>query len=99
MFNNNWHPTEELCGYITEQGKCVELENLATDKTNSFLIDKKELPSNVEILWHSHPTNLVNLSVDDYLNFLQFPDYTHRIYAKDHYADYYVRNNMVYRKE
>lgn len=99
MFNSNWHPKEELCGYITESGQVVQLENLAENKETSFSIDVTKLPGDVAILWHSHPSNLDNLSVDDYLNFLQFPDYTHRIYAKDSYADYYVRNNMVFRVE
>lgn len=99
MSNNNWHPKEELCGYITSNGESVTLPNLSSNKEDSFVIDSKLIPDNAEILWHSHPSNKVNLSVDDYLNFLQFPDHIHRIYGKDSHADYYVRNNMVYRKE
>lgn len=30
MSNNNWHPKKELCGYISEDGSLVSLENLAT---------------------------------------------------------------------
>ena len=30
MSNNNWHPKKELCGYISEDGSLVSLQNLAT---------------------------------------------------------------------
>lgn len=99
MFSPNWHPVNELCGYITEDGELVHLPNLADDPTNNFSFDKSLLPDNVATLWHSHPSNDCNLSVEDYLAFLQFPQYNHRIYAKNTCIEYYVRNNMVYQRE
>ena len=99
MSNNNWHPKKELCGYITEDGSLESLENLATKADREIWLNMEEVPETAIGLWHSHPNNDVNLSVEDYINFLQFPDYIHRIYSKDSYAEYYVRDNVVYRRE
>lgn len=99
MLNNNWNPIEELCGYIAEDGSLVELKNLSSNPKIGFSVNIDEVPEDAQGLWHSHPSNDLNLSVEDYLNFLQFPQYIHRIYGKDSYAEYYVRSNVVYRKE
>ena len=97
--STNWHPTEELCGYIDNSGVSHQLINLAQDPKKSFSFDKNLIPDNAEILWHSHPNNNCNLSVEDYLTFLKFPNHVHRIYGKTRYIEYYVRNNMVYQRE
>lgn len=99
MSNPNWHPKKELCGYITADGSTVALENFAVNPIKGVAINLTDVPENASGLWHSHPSNDVNLSVEDYINFLQFPEYIHRIYSKDSYAEYYVRNNVVYRRE
>ena len=99
MSNNNWHPSKELCGYIAADGSIVNLENFSTRPEQEVAINLEEVPDDALGLWHSHPSNDINLSVEDYINFLQFPEYIHRIYSKDSYAEYYVRNNVVYRRE
>lgn len=99
MSNNNWHPNKELCGYIAEDGSLVELDNLSLSPENNISFNIGSVPEDAIGLWHSHPSNDVNLSVEDYINFLHFPDYIHRIYSKDSYAEYYVRNDVVYRRE
>ena len=99
MLNNKWNPIEEVCGYIAEDGSLQQLVNLAEDPKVGFCLDLALIPSDAQGLWHTHPSNDENLSVEDYINFLQFPDYIHRIYTKDSYAEYYVRNNLVLKRE
>lgn len=97
--NNTWNPTEELCGFLDKDGEPQNLENVAQDKTRNFAFDPKLVPADATGLWHSHPNGDVNLSVEDYIKFLQFPEYNHRIYSKDKYAEYYVRGDLVFRRE
>ena len=99
MSNSNWNPVEELCGYISETGALEQLPNTAVDPKKGFSFDITLVPENALGLWHSHPSNDANLSVEDYINFLQFPEYIHRIYTKETYAEYYIRNGVVYRQE
>lgn len=99
MLSNTWHQKKELCGYITADGSTVQLQNFSTNPEKEISINLEDVPSDAIGLWHSHPNNDVNLSVEDYINFLHFPEYIHRIYSKDTYAEYYVRNDVVYRRE
>ena len=50
--------TDEICGFILKSGEIVELENIAEDKKETWMIDplyflkyKKE----IECIYHSHP--------------------------------------------
>lgn len=97
--SNNWHPHIELCGFILNDGSTVEVENLATDSKRDFSFNVENLPNNVIGFWHSHPNNDENLSTEDYIKFLQFPDFIHRIYTKDSFSEYYVRENLVFKRE
>ena len=54
---------------------------------------------NIECFWHSHPSNNLNLSLDDYAAFLKYPDHKHRIYSQTSFAEYYVRRGFVMRVE
>lgn len=101
-FNNFWHPVKEKCGLILKNGKVIEVENLHPHPTVGFVISEEiieQYADEIEYLWHSHPSSVTNLSVEDYKSFLNFPQYLHRIYGFDSHTDYYVRNNIVFVRE
>lgn len=103
MLNNNWDEVVERCGVILTNGASVEFKNNHPEPSKHFLITEEDIDSvglsNIACFWHSHPSNDVNLSLDDYQMFLKYPDHIHRIYSAFDSADYYVRRNLVMRVE
>ena len=99
--NNFWHPVNEKCGFILKDGTVINLENKHPHPNLGFLIpdsDIDQYKDDIAAIWHSHPSNDVNLSVEDYAAFLRYPDYDHHIYGLNHMAAYYVRGDTVYRR-
>ena len=101
MSNNFWHPKLEKCGFILEDGTVVECENTSPNPERGFQIDQAEIDkyNNISVFWHSHPSDDLNLSLEDYFNFLKYPEQRHRIYGSTEYAEYFVRRNFVMREE
>lgn len=101
MSNNFWHATVEKCGFILEDGTVVECRNIAESPEREFQIDQAEIDQydNIAVFWHSHPSDDLNLSLSDYINFLKYPEHRHRIYGSTHYAEYFIRRNFVMREE
>ena len=103
MSSKFWSPFSERCGFILKDGTLVEVPNIHQEPSNFFTIDSEEIKKHldqIECFWHSHLDDNLNLSLDDYLSFLAYPDQRHRIYnSKDEYAEYYVRRNFVLREE
>ena len=72
--NNLWNPRVERCGFILEKGEILEVENCHPQPSNSFAINPKELErDDIIAIWHTHPTDDTNLSIEDYSAFLNFP--------------------------
>ena len=93
----------ERCGVITKSGRIIELQNTSLTPELTFGISDTDietyLPSTLAF-WHSHPEstgNSPNLSVDDYLTFLNYPQQLHIIFCYDKYIIYAVKNNLVIR--
>lgn len=103
MSHNCWHPTLEQCGFILKNQEVVFIGNLSRNPEVSFEISEKDIEKigleNIECFWHSHPSNNLNLSLDDYAAFLKYPDHKHRIYSQTSFAEYYVRRGFVMRVE
>lgn len=98
-FKNFWHPVLEKCGLILKDGTVIPVDNTHPYPETGFIIPEDVIQKHsmdIAILWHSHPSNNSNLSVEDYKSFLTYPEYIHRIYGYDEMTDYYVRNNVVY---
>lgn len=96
--NKMWHPIEELCGFILNDGSVIEVANIASNTKQHFKISVAILEhylNDIAIFWHSHPSNNTNLSLEDYKAFLAFPDHEHRIYSETQYTSYYVRRGLV----
>ncbi|WGH24513.1 tail protein [Acinetobacter phage EAb13] len=102
MLSKFWSPEVERCGFILKDGTQVEVPNVHKEPQNFFAIDEAEIEKykdQIAYFWHSHPSNDINLSLDDYLSFLAYPDHRHRIYnSKDEFAEYYIRRGFVMRE-
>ena len=95
-----YHPEFERCGFILKSGAVKEVKNISLNPRRSFEFPEDELQAHVEetlAFWHSHPKGNANLSVEDYLSFLNYPKHLHVIFCYDKYAVYGVRNNLVIR--
>jgi hypothetical protein len=98
----HWNKNLEVCGVILNREKVVVCENRSTTPHESFQISSETLESlgnTPTHFWHTHPSNCVNLSMDDYKAFLNFPDQIHLIVGQDKIAEYYVVAGVVYRRE
>lgn len=96
-----WNKNVEVCGVILDRENVVVCENRSTTPHDTFQISPETLESLASTpthFWHTHPSNCVNLSMDDYNAFLKFPDQIHLIVGKDRVAEYYVIAGVVYRR-
>ncbi|URG13841.1 hypothetical protein [Acinetobacter phage vB_AbaS_TCUP2199] len=103
MSSKFWSPFSERCGFILKDGTQIEVPNIHKEPSNFFAMDPAEIEKykdQIAYFWHSHVDDNINLSLDDYLSFLAYPDHRHRIYnSRDEYAEYYVRRDFVLREE
>lgn len=99
---NFWHPVVEKCGFILNNGEIIAVENLHPHPEVGFVIPKDLIEyyaESIMALWHSHPSDDINLSLEDHTGFLAFPQYEHHIYGLNKKAVYYVRDQIVYRRD
>ncbi len=91
IFNNlqtYWQPQFERCGVVLKDNSIVELENTHSEPKNNFAM--VNIPADAVALWHTHPHGCANLSVEDYHNFKNHPQYLHIIVGQREVAYYYV---------
>ena len=81
-------PTDaERCGLILDGDTVVEIDNVADNPSESFMMDPVQvLPhltkGNVTGTWHTHPHSDPTLSGDDYAGFSGWPDLKHHIIGR-----------------
>ena len=100
--NHLWTPLFERCGFVLKDGTIITLENTHPTPSISFLIqeeDFKTYADKIAVVWHTHPTSLVNLSVADYQAFLSKPQYLHMIIGRTQYAVFQVEADVVLIRE
>ena len=77
-------------------GKIIEAKNLAPEPENAF-----EIPPEVMIMegvvgtWHTHVKGDSNLSAEDYVGFLQWPNLTHWIVSREGVRGYVIEDGVV----
>lgn len=75
--------TPERCGVIMADGELVEIENIHEAPANGFHMEPGSFLAAVELgavaTWHTHPGKDPNLSEEDMLGFMQWPDLIHHI--------------------
>lgn len=100
--NQLWSPLLERCGFILKDGTIIEVENKHPTPSISFSIETESFETyadQIAIVWHTHPTSLVNLSVADYQAFLSKPQYLHMIIGRTQYAVFQVEADVVLIRE
>lgn len=96
----------ERIGFITSKGntlKVVETLNISPEPNDNFIFDPQDLQTYVfsgehkaVATWHTHPTGGANLSVNDYVGFLNYPQLKHIIVAQDEIRIYEVEDGAIF---
>lgn len=83
---------------VLEDGSIVELPNLSPTPNLTFAVEEEAVTSLVTAvaMWHTHPKNNVNLSVNDYKVFVSLPKLTHYIVTESRVRSFIVQNGRAY---
>lgn len=96
---SKYSPTgPERVGFITKRGKVVEVENIHPQPTEFFEVHPTVVEENIaksKAIWHTQPGRTSQLSYEDYLGFLNFPEQLHIVIGSDGYRIYRVENGSV----
>lgn len=87
----------ERVGFITKK-KVVEVENRHPDPELGFEVSLEDLEANLDkawAIWHTQPGKTSQLSYEDYLGFLNFPDQLHIVIGLDGLRVYKVEDGQV----
>ncbi|QEE37935.1 MULTISPECIES: hypothetical protein [unclassified Methylobacterium] len=90
----------ERCGFVLTDGSVVEVVNQCHDPANGFDISGEDLLLHEDLAvgsWHTHTGTDSNLTRDDLVSFLNYPDLTHYIVGSDGVACYVVNKGQVIR--
>lgn len=87
MLKAEYQPTgKEKVGFILHDGTIVEVMNIHPSPELHFEVSADDLlrfEDSAQATWHTHPNGDANLSNDDYLAFLAWPQFTHYIVGSD----------------
>lgn len=86
----------ERVGFILADGSIVEVENVAPNPLDEFDVCSEDLMTFAEkavATWHTHPGAKGNLSADDYLAFLGWPNLEHYVIGCDGIHQYSVTSD------
>ena len=87
----------EKVGFIIDK-KVVEVENIHPDSKDFFevsLEDMEQHLDNATAIWHTQPGRTSQLSYEDYLGFLNFPEKAHIVIGLDGVRVYKVEDGQV----
>lgn len=87
----------ERVGFIV-RGKVVEVENQHPLAKNFFEIsleDQEAYLAKASAIWHTQPNRTSQLSYEDYLGFLNFPEHKHIVIGYDGLRVYKVEDGQV----
>ncbi len=88
----------ERVGFILDSGEIVEVENVSVTSEEGFEVSAENLirfEAGAVATWHTHPGESSNLSLDDYLGFLNWPDLRHYIVGSDGTKAFVVKGKTV----
>lgn len=92
----------ERGGIVTNQG-IIELKNVAENPEQGFEISTEDLSKlddpNTIGTFHTHPNGSSNLSMDDYMSFLNYPRLVHYIYGQQGLKKFQVREDFIIEKD
>lgn len=88
----------ERVGFLTKRNKVVEVENRSPIPKDFFEVSQDDLDVNLDnakAIWHTQPGRTSQLSYDDYLGFLNFPEHQHIVIGLDGLRIYKVEDGQV----
>ena len=89
---------EEMCGFILDKRRCVQLKNVHPEPTEGFEIDPEDTLrylDRIKGIWHTHPNEPAVLSGHDKLCMEMWPDIPHYIIGSDGIRKYVVKDGAV----
>ena len=89
---------EEVCGFVLENKRSVQVKNVHPEPTQGFEIDPEDIMSYIDRIkgiWHTHPQATSVLSGEDKQCIEQWPDVAHYIVGEDGIRKYVVENGVV----
>lgn len=99
LLKTKYEPTgPERVGFITNDGQVVEVENIHPLPHEFFEVSLSTLEENIDnaqAIWHTQPGRKSQLSYEDYLGFLNFPEKLHIVIGSDGYRVYRVEDGSV----
>lgn len=87
----------ERVGFIAD-GEVVEVTNIHPDPQNFFEVSLEELEQYLDkasAIWHTQPNRTSQLSYEDYLGFINFPEHEHIVIGLDGFRVYKVEDGQV----
>lgn len=87
----------ERVGFIVK-GKVVEVDNQHPDPENFFEVSLEDLEQYLDkatAIWHTQPNRTSQLSYEDYVGFLNFPEKLHIVIGMDGHRVYKVVDGQV----
>jgi len=87
----------ERIGFIVDN-EVVEVENIHPLPTDFFEVSIEDQEANLAKasgIWHTHPHRTSQLSYEDYLSFLNFPEHKHVVVGLDGVRVYKVEDGHV----
>lgn len=87
----------ERVGFINEDG-LVEVVNIHPLAQDFFEVSLEELNANLDkswAIWHTQPNRTSQLSYEDYVGFLNFPEHKHIVIGLDGLRVYKVEDGHV----
>lgn len=94
--------TIEACGFVLKDGSLLQVDNVAKNPEENFQVSEEDLDlyeAQAVATWHTHLNGTCNLSVEDYMCFLVFPQLEHYIYDGGRLATYTVQDNLILLKK
>lgn len=91
-------PSEKV-GLILSNGEIIHLDNVSPIPENAFEVRPGDLityEDRAVASWHTHPTTEAELSGEDYVGFLMWPDLLHLIISATEVRGYVVKNGAVH---
>lgn len=88
----------ERVGFILDNDEIVEVDNVSVTPEDGFEVSAEDLvrfEGRTVATWHTHPNETSNLSLDDYLGFLNWPDLRHYIIGNDGVKAFVVKGKTV----
>ena len=90
--------TSERVGFILKDETFIELVNISSAPEHVFEVSPEDMlkyEDKIALTWHTHLRGDANLSAEDYVSFLAWPEYLHVIVFAEDVRGFYVSKGAL----